>query len=108
MIIPHVGALHNIKFFEKYGLFDTSYKIAGDYELLLRAKKELRTLKLNELTLLMDGKGISNANIKEVYKEATRAKIETAKVPYLMGKIDYLIWMIKHKVKKYFYSEGTW
>jgi len=34
--LPHPGCLHHRSLFEARGLFDESYRIAGDYELLLR------------------------------------------------------------------------
>ena len=100
MNIAHVGAFHNKHYFEKYGVFDTSYKIAGDYELLLRAKENLRTHKLNEITVIMSSDGISNSNIKKVYLETTRAKKETAQVSSFICQLDYLKWIFKYKVKK--------
>lgn len=100
MNIAHVGAFHNRKCFEKYGLFDPSYEIAGDYELLLRAKENLRTHKLNEITVIMSDDGISNSNIKKVYLETTRAKKETAGVSPFICQLDYHKWMFKYKVKK--------
>ena len=36
MSIPHVGLLHKRSLFELHGNFNESFKIAGDYELLLR------------------------------------------------------------------------
>ena len=35
-MIPHPGSLHHRSIFEERGLFDESYRIAGDYELFLR------------------------------------------------------------------------
>lgn len=35
-MIPHPGSLHHRSIFEERGLFDESYRIAGDYELVLR------------------------------------------------------------------------
>ena len=99
MNIAHVGALHNMDFFKEYGLFDTSYKIAGDYELLLRAKDKLKTIKFNEITVIMADGGVSNSQIKETYKETTRAKLETAKVSKFICMLDYYIWILKYKVK---------
>jgi len=40
MIIPHPGLMHRRSLFERHGNFDESFRIGGDYELLLR---ELRT-----------------------------------------------------------------
>jgi glycosyltransferase involved in cell wall biosynthesis len=36
MSIPHQGLMHRSSLFEKHGKFDESFKIVGDYELLLR------------------------------------------------------------------------
>ncbi|TFG43677.1 MAG: hypothetical protein E4H43_01420 [Bacteroidia bacterium] len=36
----HQGMFHHRSLFERYGMFDESFKIAGDYELLIRAFKE--------------------------------------------------------------------
>jgi glycosyltransferase involved in cell wall biosynthesis len=40
MCIPHPAVFHRREFFEKYGKFEDSFKIAGDYEMLLRSLKE--------------------------------------------------------------------
>ena len=100
MNIAHVGAFHHKNYFKKQGLFDTSYKIAGDYELLLRAKSNLKTYKFNTITVVMGDSGVSNSNIKFVYKETTRAKIATAKVPKAIAQLDYYKWMLKSRIKK--------
>lgn len=100
MTIPHVGGFHNRDYFNKYGLFDTTYKIAGDYELLLRAKDKLRTHWIDEITVLMSEGGVSNQQIKNTYRETTRAKIETAEVKAFIAKLDYVVWLFKGFIKK--------
>ncbi|HEX5094120.1 MAG TPA: glycosyltransferase, partial [Burkholderiales bacterium] len=35
-MIPHPGTLHHRSVFDTHGLFDESYRVAGDYELVLR------------------------------------------------------------------------
>lgn len=40
MTLPHPGLLHHRSLFEDFGPFDESYRIAGDYELLLRELKQ--------------------------------------------------------------------
>lgn len=96
----HVGSFHNKEYFNKYGIFDTTYQIAGDYELLLRAKNNLRTLKVEKITAVMNADGISNNMIKKVFKETFRAKHETGKVNYFICYIDYYISFIKYGFKK--------
>ena len=39
MTIPHPGTMHRRSLFEQHGYFDESFRIAGDYELLLRELK---------------------------------------------------------------------
>lgn len=39
MSIPHPGTMHRRDLFEQHGYFDESFRIAGDYELLLRELK---------------------------------------------------------------------
>jgi glycosyltransferase involved in cell wall biosynthesis len=40
MCIPHQGVMHRRSLFEEKGPFDESFRIAGDYELLLRVLKD--------------------------------------------------------------------
>ena len=100
MTIPHIGAFHNRKYFEQYGMFDPTYKIAGDYELLLRAKQQLKTHAIDRFTVVMGLDGVSNNYIKQVYSETTRAKLETAQLPWLWCKIDFVVWIVKFWIKK--------
>lgn len=104
MTIPHVGAFHNANYFKRYGLFDTSYKIAGDYELLLRARNKLKTYWIDEITVLMSDGGVSNHQIKKTYRETTRAKIQTGGVHVLTAKLYYYKWIFKSLAKKILYA----
>lgn len=104
MDFAHVGSFHNIKYFKKYGLFDSSYKIAGDYEFLLRAKKSLKVLKVNELTAIMSVGGVSTSNVSTVYKEMYIAKIKTGGINTLVCLFDYAWAFIKHVIKKLVYA----
>jgi glycosyltransferase involved in cell wall biosynthesis len=49
MVIAHVGAMHSIKIFEKYGQFDSSWRICGDYDLLLRSKGCLKVMFVDKI-----------------------------------------------------------
>jgi len=66
------------EFYEKYGLFKTDYKIAADYELLIRflSKYQISYAYLNEIFIKMRLGGASTQNIKSNYilnKEIMRA-----------------------------------
>ncbi len=40
MSMPHLGVMHHRSLFDEYGSFDESYRIAGDYEFLLRELRQ--------------------------------------------------------------------
>lgn len=74
MSTVHVGAMHHRKLFDRYGDFDTRYRIAGDYEYLLRARNTLRTAFTPAVTVVMRAGGLSDSTAG-LY-EARQAKIE--------------------------------
>jgi len=69
----HVGTMHRKSLFERVGLFDITYRIAGDYELMLRAKDTLRTAFLTDVTVVMRAGGLSDSTAG--LHEARRAKV---------------------------------
>ena len=96
----HVGSFHNRSFFSKYGTYDTSYKIAGDYEILLRPKNQLKTAKIEKTTAVMDAGGVSNNMIKKVFKETLKAKRQTAGLSLITCYYDYYFSLLKFKLKR--------
>ena len=49
MLMPHCGTLHHRSIFEEHGNFDDSFKIGGDYDLLLREIKHRSPLHVPDL-----------------------------------------------------------
>ncbi|NRB59549.1 MAG: glycosyltransferase [Winogradskyella sp.] len=96
----HVGSFHNKKYFKKYGSFNTNYKIAGDYELLLRARHNLKTLKVNHITAVMRADGVSNQNFSKVLKETLKAKTKSGKIPVLLALYDYIYMRLLTLIKR--------
>lgn len=72
MTVAHPGAFHSRQLFQRYGKFDISYRIAGDYELLLRPREVLRAGFLDTVTVQMLGDGAST-NL-DVFCENYQAK----------------------------------
>jgi glycosyltransferase involved in cell wall biosynthesis len=70
----HVGAMHRKSVFAQHGQFDSSYRIAGDYEFLLRARQDLHAVFTPAVTVLMRAGGLSDSTAGLV--EAKRAKIQ--------------------------------
>ena len=81
--------------YEKYGLFDESYKIAGDFELMLRflEKRNIKSKYIPKTLVNMKIGGVSNRSIKskiDILKEEFRAfkqnNISVNKFSYILHK----------------------
>ena len=98
MCVAHVGSFHSKILFEKYGFFNTEYKIAGDYELLLRSKQNLRAGYFPDVTAMMLAGGVSVTSSK-VFIETFKAKVITAGRNTFMANIEkyraYLGWNLR-------------
>lgn len=73
MSVAHAGMPHHRSLFDKFGPFDTRYRIAGDYDFLLRAAGDVRAAFLDETVACMGGAGVSSTQLTRVRDESIRA-----------------------------------
>jgi len=102
MSIPHVGALHSREIFKLFGGYNHNYKIAGDYELLLRARRYLRFCFVNKILVNMGSTGVSNTKRLNVIAESHMAKIEHQTKAILLIYFDSAISYIRFFLSKIF------
>ncbi|WP_298237190.1 glycosyltransferase family 2 protein [uncultured Algibacter sp.] len=100
MNVAHVGSLHSANYYKKYGIYNTKYKIAGDYEMLLRSQDSLKYLFMDEFTAEMEAGGLSNSLVKQVMLETRLAKNKSGKVNIIIANMDFVIAFLKIKIKK--------
>lgn len=85
MCIPHQGVMHRRSLFEEHGIFDESFRIAGDYELLLRELKNGDAWFIPNLTITgMRQGGVSSdpANTLVTMREIRKAqRMHGQKIP---------------------------
>lgn len=93
----HNGALHSINLYEKVGNYDTSFKSSGDYELLLRLGKNLKTGYVDKVTSSMNLGGISN-NSTIAFWESYRAKLINGATSKFFGLIYAIFSIVKWKL----------
>lgn len=101
MSFAHCGMLTNKFFFEKNGLFDKSFKICGDSEILLRAKGEVLSSFLDKVTVVMRRGGISYSikAIMETYKTREKNKIIPKYLNmYRFVRLLFFFYMSKFKI----------
>ncbi len=98
MCVAHVGSLHSKKLFNKYGVYDTSFKITGDYELLLRPSDKLNAAFCNAIILKMPVDGAST-KWKSVI-EQLHAKVKNNSKTILLCYMDFVKAASKFYIKK--------
>ncbi len=103
MNMAHVSSLHNRRLYTKYGLYDDSYKICGDYELLLRAGKDLKTTFIDEILSNMTTGGVSYGSF-EALKESKIAKIRHKTKPHIHLYLEYIFSVFKLALKRFLYK----
>jgi hypothetical protein len=99
MNVAHVGSLHYRKLFLNSGLFNIEYKIAGDYEFLMRSADNLRAGFVNKVTVKMDINGISHNSYK-VFFETARLKDRFASRNRLAIYFEMIIAILKTFLRK--------
>mgnify|MGYP001085755446 FL=1 len=101
MTICHQSTFFNKEFFKQYGLYNTEFKIAMDYELLLRPKKH-NYIFIDKIISIMKSDGISQTNIKNVYLEYAKAKrLQTKKSIFLIY-FEFLYFYVIYLLMKIF------
>lgn len=100
--LAHPGALHNISLFQDFGEFNTKYKIAGDYEFLLRNFDKINALFMDRVTVKMGAGGISHTLVYKCGREVleiTNTLLQNRRIVnyfiFLKGMLGYFIRKIK-------------
>jgi glycosyltransferase involved in cell wall biosynthesis len=106
MKIAHVGSMHHRSLYERYGLYDSTYRITGDYEFLLRPGKGLKAGHLNSVTAMMRTNGVSH-DILATFREAKRAKITTGNRNSMLCTIESIIDISKVTIKRKLLHRST-
>lgn len=96
----HVGTMHRRNLFKRFGKFDASYRIAGDYEFMLRSRDTLRTAFTPAITVVMRAGGLSDSTAG--YYETRRAKIAADVRSPLAATFDLRIAILRFHLRRLF------
>lgn len=105
MCTAHPGSMHKKSLFKDYGLYDTSYKITADYELLLRARTALKAAFMSTTTVAMKAGGVSDSF--RALREASRARVETGGQSTQRAVIELQVAILKRIARKLLLSLRT-
>lgn len=105
MCIAHPSTLHNKKYFKEHGVFDSNFKVAGDYELLLRGGDSIKSIFVDEIVADMKFGGISNSKLvlKETYfAQKTHKVFRFSSLLFFNGLITLIKFHARRIIDNYF------
>lgn len=89
MDFAHVGSFHHKDLFSKYGNFDTTYKIVGDYDFFMKCGMNINSVFINKITAKMLNSGASNSNIKKALNEVLAVQFKHKKTSVAQIYFEY-------------------
>lgn len=100
MNLPHQAIFFNKIYFVNYGYFDEKFKLAMDYELLLRPNKYEYQF-INAVVSEMEQGGVSQTNIDKIYREYLIAKLLHTKRNIFNLVFDYYFYYYIYLILKF-------
>lgn len=94
--IAHTGMLHHRRLFERYGRFDAQFRIAGDYDFLLRVGPSVRASFLDRVYLAMGDAGVSSLNLVDALREARRIQAGHAEIGAMRSWLHFVLALAPH------------
>lgn len=98
MSFAHPGMLHNSRMLIKYGPFDNSFKICGDFEFLIRTHGNIVTGYIDFVTIKMQQGGISYS-VKALI-EAYQIRKKTQTLSIIKNRTIFIVLLIRFYLSK--------
>lgn len=95
MCIPHPAVLHHKTLFEQYGNFDEQFRIAGDYEILLRLLKQSDAYSLMDVTMVAMREGGISSNPDNALRSLKEMRLAQKKHGQTIINKTILVLMLK-------------
>ena len=102
--MPHQATFTHRSFFKRVGLFDEAFKIALDYELFLRAGKNLRCAYVPLAITGFRTGGVSSTSILKTLRESQRAQIKNKALSVWFSWVN-LYYLFAHWLLSYIYHK---
>lgn len=108
-MFPHPSLFTHRSYFEKYGNFDTRFKITMDYEWLLRGALKERVVHVPMLVTYFRDGGISNLDEKRVIAEAIMALKKNGHIVSRVNEIKTTMYFLaKYLIKSMLKKTGLY
>ena len=90
-VIAHPASLHHWSLFEEYGTFDETYKIAGDYDFLLRVGSNIRAAYVDKVVVICEVGGLSRSQLRRVFKETRKIQSAHPEIGFYWAWAYYIV-----------------
>lgn len=100
--IAHPGMLHHRSCFERNGLYNEKYRIAGDYDFSLRLGRDTRAAFINKVFVCMGDSGLSHSMIKTTLSEVRDIQSAHPEIGRLKANFNYFRTRLVVTIKKTF------
>jgi glycosyltransferase involved in cell wall biosynthesis len=101
MSMPHQGLFTHIRYFKKYGLFDTKNTFSMDYEHLLRSYNEFPKVVLRDLVVAQwRADGLGNGRFLEIFREYDKIKRDNGVASGLILSVINCWILLKYSIKR--------
>jgi glycosyltransferase involved in cell wall biosynthesis len=87
--VLHPGALHKKDLFDRVGLFDAGYRIAGDYEFMLRLGSTLKTGFVDDVTICVGDNGVSRTDVTQALNETRKIQAAHPEIGWARAGFNY-------------------
>jgi glycosyltransferase involved in cell wall biosynthesis len=104
MKVIHPGSLHKRILFDNDRFFNTSYKIASDYDFLIKCGTLINNYFIDQPTIIIGPNGVSNLNYGLALKEEFQIKNKNNLNNYFINLIYLYYTKIKIKIKKIIFN----
>jgi glycosyltransferase involved in cell wall biosynthesis len=101
MCVDQRGMLHSRALFDSFGGFNSSYKISGDFEFLLRCGPDLKATRVPEALVLVGPNGVSSTELPLRMRERRRAQLERSDRNALLVNLQYLKDLLKVSLSRF-------
>lgn len=106
--VVHPGSLHRKSLFLKYGQFDTSYRIAGDYDFLLRSGPNLKAAFFPHQIMRIGMGGASSRYAVKTLGELLKIQKITPHISDAEAYFNYLFILFKYMAGKIKFGLVRW
>jgi glycosyltransferase involved in cell wall biosynthesis len=97
--VLHPGSLHRKSLFERYGDFNDFFRIAADYDFLLRLGGHAKVAFLDKDVISIGDNGVSRKRIKQVLKETWVIQKKHAEIGWTRATANYIVALLKSWVR---------